>query len=146
MVRILFTTCSVMKITAYYPHLVLDASSSTRRECFQHRVPAIGSSPHCELSGLSKSMVGQQTWREPEFACKRNMFDSAMESEENFNDYHWNFPRLRKYSGKHEIPKFCRMNFMTLWMHSTDLKTDVDDHWQNCRNECGNKDQNKSHR
>ena len=56
-------------------------------------------------------MVGQQTWREPEFACKRNMFDSAMESEENFNDYHWNFPRLRKYSGKHEDTKVLPHEF-----------------------------------
>ena len=50
---------------------------------------------HCELSVLGKSMVGQQTWREPEFACKRNMFDSAMESDGNFKEYYWNFPRIR---------------------------------------------------
>ena len=53
---------------------------------------------HCELSVLGKSMVGQQTWREPEFACKRNLFDNAMESERNYKEYHWNFPRIRKYS------------------------------------------------
>ena len=47
-----------------------------------------------ENQTIPESLVEQGGLAEDEFACKRNMFDSALELEENFNKYHWNLPRM----------------------------------------------------
>ena len=47
-----------------------------------------------ETQTIPESLVEQGGLAKDEVAYKKNMFDSALELEENFNKYHWNFPRM----------------------------------------------------
>ena len=47
-----------------------------------------------ENQTIPESLVEQGGLAKDEVAYKKNMFDYALELEENFNKYHWNFPRM----------------------------------------------------